>query len=84
MSLSFLFQSSLKYLIREYSWWSTHPNETAVIAFVLFTIIIITLGIMIVCLTQPLPKGMIIVFYMEIISNSILKISFLELLSTFR
>jgi hypothetical protein len=84
MSLSLFSQSSFRYLIREYSWWSTHPSETAVIAFILFTILTITLSIMIVYLTQPLPKGMIIVLYMEIISNSILKIGFLELQSNFQ
>jgi uncharacterized membrane protein len=82
MFLSFLSQSSFKYFIREYSWWSTHQTETAVGAFVLFTIIITIVGIIIVCFTQPKPSGMIVLFYIEIISNS--KDNLLQLLSIFR
>jgi hypothetical protein len=67
---SFLSQSSFKYYIREYSWWSTHQTETAVGTFVLFTIITIIVGIIIVFLTQPKPSGMILLFNIEIISNS--------------
>jgi hypothetical protein len=67
---SFLSQSSFKYYIREYSWWSTHPTETAVGTFVLFTIIAMIVGIIIVRLTQPKSSGMILLFNIEIISNS--------------
>jgi hypothetical protein len=66
MFISFLSQSSFKYFIREYSWWSTHQTETAIGTFILFTIITIIIGIIIVCYTQPKQSGMIILFYIEI------------------
>ncbi len=50
-----------------------HPTETRVCAFVLFIILTIIVGIMIVCLTQPKPPGIIVSFYIfdiEIIPNS--------------
>ncbi len=63
---SFLFQSLLKYFIREYSWWSTHQTETTVGTFVLLIILTMIVAIMIVCLAQPKPSGMIVLFYIEI------------------
>jgi hypothetical protein len=62
------FQSSLKYLIREYSWWSTHPSETKVGIFVLFIIITIILSVMIVYFIKP-KSGMIELLYIEIVSR---------------
>ncbi len=70
MFISFLSQSSFKYFIREYSWWSTHPTETKMGTFILFTIITIIIGTIIVCFTQPQQSGMIVLFNIEIISNS--------------
>ncbi len=63
LSFSILIQISHS---REYSWWSTHHTETAVGTFGLFIIITMIFGIMIICLTQPKPSGMIILFYIEI------------------
>jgi hypothetical protein len=63
MHLSFLFNSSFKYFIREYSWWSTHPTQTAVGTFIFFTIITIIIGIIIVCFTQPKSSGMIAYYF---------------------
>jgi hypothetical protein len=66
MFLSFISQLLFKYFIREYSWWSTHQTETTMGIFILFIIITMIIGIMIVCLTQPNPSGMIILYYIEI------------------
>jgi hypothetical protein len=64
MFLSFIFQSSFKYFIREYSWWSTHQTETIVGTFVsLFIIVTMIIAIMIVCFTQPKAPGMIMSYF---------------------
>jgi hypothetical protein len=56
------FSIIIKCFLREYSWWSQHPTEMIIGAFVLFTILTIIVGIIIVCLTQPKPSGMIVLF----------------------
>jgi hypothetical protein len=56
----------MKYLIREYSWWSTHQTaETVTGVLVLFTITVMAVGIMIVCFTQPKQTGMNALFYID-------------------
>ena len=38
-------------LIREYSYWSTHPTETAVCAFSVFTSLVMVVGVLTICFT---------------------------------
>jgi hypothetical protein len=48
--------------IREYSCWSRHRNATAVGEFVVFTSIVVVVGILTVCFTSPKPTGMLFCF----------------------
>jgi hypothetical protein len=73
MSFSLFFMIISIFDWREYSWWSTHPTEMAVIAFVFFTILIIAIGTMVVCLTQLISSGMILWFSFQITSNPQMK-----------
>ena len=49
-------------LIREYSYWSTHPTETAACVICLFLILATTIGILTVSFTAPKTMSMFLHF----------------------
>ncbi len=55
-------------LIREYSYWSTHPTETAVCAFSVFTSLVMVVGVLTICFTTKTTSMFFVFRNIQIIS----------------